>query len=183
MQRTCCEEATFMDLTVPVDKSDHIEGALNARITLVEYGDYECPYCAMAYPVVQALRKKYGDRLAFVYRNFPLVEMHEHAMHAAQAAELAGAQDRFWPMHDEISTHARALSDDDLTGYAKELGVTGNLREVFSAGTYVEEIQAQRRGGEASGVQGTPSFFINGALYDNEVSLAALSAAIDAALG
>src|SRR5205823_4128670 len=101
-------------LTVPVSERDHIQGPISAPVTLVEYGDYECPYCGQAHPIVKELQQRLGDRLRFVFRNFPLTQIHLHAEHAAEAAEAAGAQDKFWEMHDTLFEHQRALGDKHL---------------------------------------------------------------------
>src|SRR5918999_1577114 len=98
-------------LTAPVTERDHIAGPGEAPVTLVEYGDYECPYCGMAYPIVKAAQRQLGDQLRFVFRNFPLREIHPHAQHAAEGAESAGAQGKFWPMHDTVFEHQHALED------------------------------------------------------------------------
>src|SRR5689334_11773112 len=105
-------------LRLPVSDRDHIRGPAMALVTLVEYGDYECRYCGEAYPVVEELRQAFGDRLRFVFRHFPLAEIHPHAMGAAEAAEAAGAQQRFWEMHDILYTHQRALDHTHLVNYA-----------------------------------------------------------------
>src|SRR5437016_5079032 len=115
------EEAT---LTVPVsEQRDHVRGPGTAAVTLVEYGDFECPYCGRAYPVVKELEARMGERLRVVFRNFPLAEMHPHAEHAAEAAEAAGAQRRFWQMHDLLYERQDALEDADLIAYGSELGL------------------------------------------------------------
>src|SRR5262245_21635746 len=101
-------------LTPPVGERDHAQGPADASVTLVEYGDFECPYCGQAYPIVKALQRRLGDRLRFVFRNFHLTNAHPHAEHAAEAAEAAGAQDRYWQMHDRLYEHQRALDDSHL---------------------------------------------------------------------
>ncbi|HEY8742041.1 MAG TPA: thioredoxin domain-containing protein, partial [Chloroflexota bacterium] len=110
-------------LTPPVTERDHTHGPLAAPLTLVEYGDYECPYCGAAYPIVKEIQRRLGDSLRFVFRNFPLAEMHPHAQHAAEAAEAAGAQEQFWPMHDALYEHQRTLDDAHLRRHAAELGL------------------------------------------------------------
>src|SRR5215475_8973363 len=109
--------------TLPIPDRDHIQGPIDAPIKLVEYGDYECPYCGQAYPVVKAIQKRLGDRLCFAFRNFPLVNMHPHAQHAAEAAEAAEAQGRYWEMHDLLFENQNALEDEDLEQYAADLGL------------------------------------------------------------
>src|SRR6476646_7201477 len=110
-------------LTLPVSERDHIQGPADAPVTLVEYGDYECPHCGRAYPVVKAIQRHFGRRLRFVFRNFPLAEAHPHAAHAAEAAEAAAAQGRFWEMHDSLFEHQQALDDRHLVEYAGALGL------------------------------------------------------------
>jgi formate-nitrite transporter family protein len=151
----------------PVTEHDHIAGPDEAPITLVEYGDYECPYCGMAYPIVKDLQRRLGDQLRFVFRNFPLRESHPHAEHAAQAAESAAAQGKFWEMHDIIFEHQQALEDDDLLTYAKAIGANPDrVAEDLANGTYVKHVRDDFRSGVRSGVNGTPTFFINGERYN-----------------
>ena len=111
-------------LTEPVGKDDHSAGPDNAPITLVEYGDYECPHCGRAYPILKSIQRKLGNKLRFVFRNFPLSESHPHAEHAAEASEAAAAQKKFWPMHDTLFENQRALDDSDLMAYGGEIGLT-----------------------------------------------------------
>lgn len=153
--------------TPPVGPSDHAAGPADAPVTLVEYGDFECPYCGQAYPIVKALQQRLGSRLRVVFRNFPLSESHPHAEHAAEAAEAAGAQGRFWEMHDALYEHQRALGDPALIGYATELGIdAARVARELESGAYVDKVRADFRGGVRSGVNGTPTFFINGERYD-----------------
>src|SRR5271165_2299125 len=111
---------------------DHIQGPIGAPIALVEYGDYECPFCGEAYPIVKAIQERLGDRLCFAFRNFPLINSHPHAEHAAAAAEAAGAQGKFWEMHDLLYENQTALEDEDLAAYAERLGLDAGklLREI-----------------------------------------------------
>jgi protein-disulfide isomerase len=154
-------------LTPPVSERDHIAGPDDAPATLVEYGDYECPYCGMAHPVVKRAQRELGKQLRFVFRNFPLGEAHPHAQIAAQAAEAAGAQGRFWEMHDMIFEHQDALEVEDLLGYAASLGLDADqIRRDLEAGTYVKRVRDDFRSGVKSGVNGTPTFFVNGVRYD-----------------
>jgi len=154
-------------LTPPVGERDHIAGPDDAPVTLVEYGDYECPYCGMAHPVVKRAQRELGNQLRFVFRNFPLAEAHPHAQTAAQAAEAAGAQGRFWEMHDMIFEHQDALEVKDLLGYAASLGLDAEkIARDLEAGTYVKRVREEFRSGVKSGVNGTPTFFVNGARYD-----------------
>jgi protein-disulfide isomerase len=108
------QESATARLTVPVSQRDHQQGPATAPVTLVEYGDYECPYCGEAYPIVKEIKLRLGDRLRFVFRNFPLTQSHPHAEHAAEAAEAAAAQGKFWEMHDSLFEHQQALDDTHL---------------------------------------------------------------------
>lgn len=154
-------------LAVPVTRRDHIHGRFDAPLTLVEYGDFECPFCGQAHPIVQAVEQEMGEQLRFVFRNFPLANMHPHAEHAAEAAESAGAQRRFWEMHDLLFENQEALDDRDLANYAAELGL--DVRRVVSdivSGAHAGRIRQDFIGGVRSDVNGTPTFFINGMRYD-----------------
>ncbi len=169
-------------LTVPVTADDHSMGVASAKITLVEYGDYQCPDCGMAFPMVKKLQKHFGKELRFVYRNFPLTEIHELAEPAAEAAEYAAAQGKFWEMHDAIFEHQRRLSLGSLVKLAEGLGLDGE-----KAATAIEDQEFAARiekdvdGGEAAGVHGTPTFFINGVEYEGDWDYEELVAAIEAA--
>jgi len=155
------------ELTPPVSAQDHAAGPDNAPVTLVEYGDFECPYCGMAHPIVQAAQRELGSQLRFVFRHFPLAEAHPHARLAAQAAEAAGAQGRFWEMHDMLFEHQDALDMEDIVGYAKSLGLdTARFAHDLESGTYAKKARDDFRSGVRSGVNGTPTFFVNGTRYD-----------------
>jgi protein-disulfide isomerase len=154
-------------LTPPVSAADHVAGPDDAPVTLVEYGDYECPYCGMAHPIVKAAQRVLGSQLRFVFRNFPLAEIHPHARLAARAAEAAAAQGRFWEMHDMLFEHQNALEFDELVGYAKSIGLdTTQFARELEAGTYEKRVRDDFRSGVRSGVNGTPTFFVNGDRYD-----------------
>jgi protein-disulfide isomerase len=157
------------DLTVPVTTRDHIQGPDTAPVTLVEYADYECPYSARAYPAVKALQRELGDQLRFVYRNYPLRDIHPHAQHAAEAAEAAAHQGRFWAMHDVLFEHRRALEDEHLREYAEELGLDmDRFEQDMAEHRFAARIEEDIQGGAASGVPGTPTFFINGVRYEGK---------------
>ncbi|HEV7590756.1 MAG TPA: thioredoxin domain-containing protein [Longimicrobium sp.] len=154
-------------LTPPVGPDDHVAGRDDAPATLVEFGDYECPHCAAAFPVVEAARARLGDRLRFVYRHFPLVEVHPHAIRAAEAAEAAGAQGKFWEMHRLLFRHQTMLEDADLVRYAASLGMdVGRFADELARRTHVLRVRRNVMSGADSGVQGTPTFFVNGVRYD-----------------
>jgi protein-disulfide isomerase len=153
-------------LIEPVSNRDHIRGPIGASLTLVEYADYECPWCGRARefigPVLDILR----DNVRFVFRNFPLSEMHPHAEHAAEAAEAADSQGKFWEMHDRLFDNQEALEDEDLARYAVEIGLDADrvLRDIES-GEYIGRIRRDFKSGARSGVNGTPTFFVNGRQY------------------
>ena len=154
-------------LHVPVTPKDHIAGDEHASVILVEYGDYECPHCGHAYPIVKRVQKHFGKRLAFVYRNFPLNEIHPNAESAAEAAEFAAAHKRFWEMHDAIFENQDSLSPTLLL----ELGQTfelsrEELESALTSGEYTPRVKEDFLGGVRSGVNGTPSLFVNGRRYD-----------------
>jgi protein-disulfide isomerase len=166
-------------LRVPVTSGDHSLGPVGAPVTLVEYGDYECPYCAMAHPTVVEILRQLGDDLRFAFRHFPLTRVHPHAERAAEAAEAAGAQGRFWQMHDTLFTNQHALEDEDLVMYADalQLDVPRFVREL-QMGVHVPRVREDFLSGVRSGVNGTPTFFINGRRHDGGFELPALLAAI-----
>ena len=149
-------------LSVPVDANDHIQGGKDAEWTLVEYGDYECPACGQAYPIVKQLQERLGDQLLFVFRNFPLREIHPLAEHAAETAEFAAAYGSFWRMHDVLFENQEDLQDELLFGLAAKIGLSApKLRRSLASKTYQGRIDLDFRGGVRSGVNGTPTFFIN----------------------
>ncbi len=154
-------------LVLAVSERDHHLGSPAPLVTLVEYGDYECPFSARAHEIVQDLRARLGDQLRFVYRHFPLVRKHPHSRRAAEAVECASAQGTFWPMHDLLFGRAGALSDGALVGLAAELGLDLDrfVREL-AEGTYREHVDEDVMSGVRSGVAGTPTFFVDGELHD-----------------
>ena len=179
-------------LKPPVGETDHRVGRLDAPITLVEYGDYQCPHCARAHPRVTTLQQRFGDRLAFVFRNFPLAESHPEAYHAAEAAESVGAHagsDAFWTMHDLLFEHQQddedALDDARLTRYAEAAGAGAELvQEDLDDGVYAERVREDFMSGVRSGVNGTPTFFINGTRDDGDwATVEVFAAAIEEASG
>jgi protein-disulfide isomerase len=165
-----------------VSTSDHRAGPDDAPVTLVEYGDYECPYCGQAYPIVKQVRTALGRQLRFVFRNFPLAEVHPHALHAAETAEAAASQRKFWEMHDMLFEHQRALDDTHLLQYAKQLGLdVERVRRELEAGTDIDGIEADFRSGVRSGVNGTPTFFVNGLRLEGPWNFEGLMDAIERA--
>jgi len=173
------KRAAAATLTLPVSDRDHVHGPADAPVTLVEYGDYECPHCGRAYPILHEVQRRMGSRLRFVFRNFPLRESHPHAQHAAEAAEAAGAQGKFWEMHDRLFERQFALEDGNLVEYARELGLDATrLRQELAEGRYEPRVREDFRSGVISGVNGTPTFFINGARHDGAWDVEPLLAAL-----
>jgi protein-disulfide isomerase len=170
-------------LTLPDPERDHISGSPDGSIKLLEYGDYECPFCAEAHAVVKEIQRRLGDDLLFAFRNFPFVNVHPHAEHAAEAAEAAGDQGNFWGMHDLLFENQAALEDEDLAAYAAELGLDAKrlLREVTSS-VYAARIREDFKAGVRGGVNGTPTFFINGERYDGARDLRQMLSALAAQL-
>lgn len=166
-------------LVIPVGPSDHVQGRATAPATLVEYGDYECPYCAQAHPLIKAVQQAMGDHLRFVFRNFPLTELHPHALSAARFAEAAGEAGRFWSAHDLLFEHPQALDEDGLAAAARRLGMEEALFRQALQGRFDARIEADFEGGIRSGVNGTPSLFVNGLRYDGPRDLSGLLAALE----
>jgi protein-disulfide isomerase len=169
-------------LAVPVSERDHRQGPATAAVTLVQYGDYECPYTRQSTTIVRVLQQQLGDQLRFVFRNFPLTEIHPHALRAALVAEAAAAQGKFWQMHDAIFHHQHTLEDEDLTRFAEEVGLDMEhyARDMMQE-RHLPRIEEDVEGGERSGVQGTPTFFINGVLYRGSWEKEALLTVLEAA--
>ncbi|MGA3225508.1 MAG: DsbA family protein [Acidobacteriaceae bacterium] len=171
-------------LSVPVSAKDHRQGDAEAPCTLVEYGDYQCPSCGQAYPIVKRVQKHYGKRLSFVFRNFPLTQMHPFAEPAAETAEFAGANGKFWGMHDLIYENQERLGDDELLPeLAKQLHLApAKLLESLESREFEPRVKTDFSSGVRSGVNGTPTFFINGQRHDGPYDFASLVEAIDGAL-
>ena len=166
-------------LKLPDPERDHVQGAIDAPIALLEYGDYECPFCAEVQPIVTEIQRRLGDDLCFAFRHFPLTNVHPHAEHAAEAAEAAGEQGAFWPMHETLFANQDTLDDESLVQYAAALGLdeTRVLQEVIS-NTHAHRILEDFRSGIRAGVNGTPCFFINGQRYDGARALEPLLDAV-----
>ena len=165
-------------LQPPVGDSDHVQGPADAPHTLVEFGDYQCPYCVQAAQVVAAVRARAGDRFRFVFRNYPLVDMHPHALPAARAAEAATG-DAFWKMHDALFANPEALDTAGLKRTAAACGVDASAFDAAQAGAHDAKIEADMKSGEASAIQGTPTFYLDGARldgWDEQTLLRALNA-------
>lgn len=170
-------------LKMPITAEDHAQGPENAEVTLVEYGDYECPHCGRAYPIVQQVQKHFGRRLRLVFRNFPLGEMHPHAEAAAEVAEFAGAQGKFWEMHDRLFENQARLGDALFEDLAEKLELsTSAMREASEQGTFEARVRGDFKGGVRSGVNGTPTFFINGHRHDGSFDFETLVSGIHGAM-
>jgi protein-disulfide isomerase len=163
-----------------VGPRDHAQGRADAPVTLVEYGDYECPYCGRAYPILKEVQRRLGAELRFVFRNFPLSKSHPHAEHAAEAAEGAAAQGKFWEMHDALYEHQQALDDRHLIGHAAALGLDqSQFENDLQRHVYKTRVREDFISGVQSGVNGTPTFFINGVRFDDNWDADTLAAALD----
>jgi protein-disulfide isomerase len=167
-------------LTAPVSaERDHIQGAADASATLVEYGDYECPFCGAAYPVIKEVQARMGDELRFVFRNFPITTSHPHAGQAAEAAEAAAVQETFWPMHDTLYENQSKLEDEDLHRYAEQLGLdVGRFDRELAEHVHAARVHEDFLSGVRSGVNGTPTFYVNGVRHDDSYDPETLIAAL-----
>ena len=170
-------------LTLPVGERDHSEGAPMAPLVLVEYGDYQCPYCGAAYPVVKRVQKELGTRLRFVFRNFPITNSHPRAQWAAETAEAAAAQGKFWEFHDFLFENQRSLGEEAVFDrYEKKLKLdTHRLQREVAEHAHLPRVQEDYMSGIRSGVNGTPTFFINGLRYDGSPEFGPLVAILEKA--
>lgn len=171
-------------LAVAVSAKDHRQGDKSAPCTLVEYGDYQCPSCGQAYPIVKRLQKHFGKRLSFIFRNFPLTQLHPYAEPAAETAEFAAARAKFWQMHDLLFENQARLGDDLLVELAEELQLApAELLDALESKQFEPRVRADFSGGVRSGVNGTPTFFINGQRHDGPYDFDSLVRTIDVTLG
>lgn len=171
-----------MSLVNPVTPADHVQGAAGAKVTLVEYGDYQCPYCGAAYPVIKAVQKHLGAKLRFVFRNFPLNQAHPFAELAAESAEAADAQGKFWEMHDALYENQDQLGQPLIEALVKRLKLDATRFEADLEGRkFQAHVKHDFMGGVRSGVNGTPGFFINGERFDGSWEEASLTAALQKA--
>jgi protein-disulfide isomerase len=171
------------DLVVPIQPTDHIEGADHAPVTIVEYGDFECPNCKQAAPALKLLLERFAGRARVVFRHFPLQEVHPHALAAAQAAECAGGQGKFWPMHDVLFANQEHLKTNQLHSYAERLGLDmARYTAEMDDQVYLQRVREHMEGGRRSGVRGTPTFFVNGRLQDVSYGIRSLFDAVETAL-
>jgi protein-disulfide isomerase len=175
-------EGAVARLRLPVGERDHVQGPATAPVTLVEYADYECPYCRAAVPIVQELQELLGDQLRFVFRHFPLTGMHPHAQHAAEVAEAAAAQGKFAEMHAALFEHQEALQDDHLMQYATDLDLdAARIRRELDAHSYAARVREDFESGLRSDVRGTPTFYLDDVRYDRIVGARQFLSAIQEA--
>jgi formate-nitrite transporter family protein len=172
--------AALSRLAVPVTDRDHIRGPAGAPITLVEYGDFECPHCGRVHGLLELIEQQLGHTYRLVYRHFPMTQAHLHAEAAAEASEAAATQNLFWKMHDLLFANQDALDSPNLIRYGESLGIDGGwLSQVLTTGMFQGRVRDDFLGGVRSGVNGTPSFFIDGRRYDGPIDLFSMTAAIE----
>lgn len=173
----------FFKLTTPVSAVDHVAGPEHAPVTLVEYADFECPNCKQAAPAVKLLLERFAERVRVAFRHFPVEEVHPHALMAAQAAECAGAQGQFWPMHDLLFDNQLHLKTHQRRGYAERLRLDmARYTAEMDDQVYLQRIREHQQSGRDSGVRGTPTFFVNGTIQDVSFGIHALFDAVEALL-
>jgi formate-nitrite transporter family protein len=169
------------DLTPPLSAEDHVDGPPGGTLELVMYGDFQCPYCAAAYPIVRRVRERLAGRLTFAFRHFPLRDTHPDAQRAAEASEAAAAQGAFWPMHDLLYESRGRLGEADLVAHAAELGLdSGRVAADLEGAVHAARVQRDVDSGTASGVMGTPGFFVNGRLHGGSFDAGSLISALEA---
>ena len=179
MSRTQWGATLTMQVT---EDRDHIQGPVDAPVTLLEYGDYECPYCGAAYPIVKEVQARMGERLRFVFRNFPITTSHPHAEQAAEAAEGAANQGRFWEMHDVLYENQSRLGESDLRSYAETLGLdVEQFDKELAEHVHAARVREDFMSGVRSGVNGTPTFYIDGVRHDDSYDIETLLAALERA--
>jgi protein-disulfide isomerase len=172
-----------LELTVPVSSIDHLTGAAHAAVTVVEYADFECPNCKQAQSAVKLLLERFDGRVQVAFRNFPLEDVHPHALAAAEAAECAGGQGKFWPMHDLLFANQTHLKPKDLHGHAQQLDLDmARFTAEMDDHVYLQRVREHLQSGVASGVRSTPTFFVNGRIEDVSFGLRALFDAVEARL-
>jgi protein-disulfide isomerase len=170
-------------LKTPVGSQDHIQGNAKAPCTLVEYGDYECPHCGAAYPLVKQIQKHFGKKLRFIFRNFPMTNLHANAQSAAEVAEFAGTKGRYWEMHDLLLENQKRLGDDLFTELAQQLKIDpAALQDSLANKTFTKHVRDDFSGGVRSGVNGTPTFFINDRRHDGPIDFDHIVRAVDDAI-
>lgn len=153
--------------SIKISSADHVQGTPDAVITLVEYADYQCPYCREAFYIVKELQKKLGNRLKVVFRNYPLQDLHAYALNASIASETSAMQGKFWEMHDMLFENQRQLQDSALIRYAEEIGLdVEKFKKDFGSNPTIEKVKQDIDSGNKAGVEGTPTFFVNGVYFD-----------------
>jgi protein-disulfide isomerase len=171
------------ELTEPVSAVDHVIGPQHAEVTVVEYGDFECPNCKQAAPAVKLLLGRFAGRVRLVFRHFPLEEVHPHALHAAEAAETAGAQGKFWQMHDLLFDNQQHLKLPQLHAYAEQLQLDmARYAAEMDDEIYLQRVREHQKSGHDSGVRSTPAFFVNGRIQDVSFGMQSLFGGVEAAL-
>ena len=177
-------DSRLVTLAVPAGATDHVLGNAHAQITIVEYGDFECPSCKVAAPTPDLLLERYPNQIRFIFRHFPIEDAHPHALHAAEAAEAAGAQGKFWQMYATLFAHQSHLKDKDLERHASEIGLD-MVRYAAEMGDhiYLQKVRESEAGGRRSHLRATPSFFVNGVLQDVSFGMDALHHAVAVAVG
>jgi protein-disulfide isomerase len=166
-------------LKTPITQHDHVLGNEDAPLTLLEYGDFECPHCGRAHPIVKALQERFGEQLRFVYRHFPLAQVHPHAESAAETSEFAGAHKKFWEMHDLLFENQDQLGVPLYQELTQELGLSPTgLIAALEEGKFTPKVRSDFSSGVRSGVNGTPTFFINGVRYDGPVDVVSMAEAL-----
>jgi protein-disulfide isomerase len=167
-------------LTPPLGPDDHVEGPPDAPLELVMYGDFQCPFCTAAQPILRRVRERLDGRLRFAFRHFPLTAVHPDAQRAAEASEAAAAQDAFWPMHDALYSARGVLGLDAVLAAARSVGLdVERAREELAAGVHAARVEEDLRSGRAAGVTGTPGFFVNGVRHDGGYDAQSLIAALE----
>jgi protein-disulfide isomerase len=176
--------APSMTLAVPVEPTDHMQGSEHARVTVVEYGDFECPSCKVAATAPKLLLERFPSRVRFVFRHFPVQEAHPHAQMAAEAAEAAAAQGKFWPMHDMLFQNQAHLKDKDLYRYAADLGLDmARYTAEMDDHIYLQKVREHVEGARRSHIRATPTFFVDGVVQDISFGMKALHDSVATAVG
>jgi protein-disulfide isomerase len=173
-----------ISLAVPVEPTDHMQGSEHARVTVVEYGDFECPSCKVAATTPTLLLERFPSRIRFVFRHFPLQEAHPHALMAAEVSEAAAAQGKFWPMYDVLFRNQAHLKDKDLYRFASDLGLDmARYTAEMDDHIYLQKVREHIEGGRRSHIRATPTFFVDGIVQDISFGMKALHDAVASAVG
>jgi protein-disulfide isomerase len=177
-------QSRSIGLAVPAEPTDHLEGSEHARVTLVEYGDFECPSCKVAVTTPKLLLERFPNKVRFIFRHFPLQEAHPHALLAAEAAEAAAGQGKFWQMHDLLFENQAHLKDKDLHRYAVQVGLDmARYTAEMDDHIYLQKVREHIEGGRRSHIRATPAFFVDGVLQDISFGMKALHDAVASAVG